>query len=214
MEGVFGVFSNEDGVEAGVGSAGVPIKEGAVFGMVVGPEVALGGFAFAGVKVADGRFVYLKIAARSEDLGLEVVEGAQEFGEMVVPTAHDVAAELDAMGGSQSPFLPVKGLVVAEFFGEKVCAERGGEHAARKEAGGERWRDGSAVKVVFFDVGLALDHTTHSRQLKSNIQVSSRGLRSLRSSWEICLGSGSKLQSSIKFFDLMIHPLKLSKSFS
>jgi len=74
-----------------------------------------------------------------------------------VPGAHQVARELDAVGGAQLPFLAVKGAVVAKLLGQQVGAERGSEHAARKQAGFERRGDGDGVGIALEDVGEALD---------------------------------------------------------
>ena len=135
IEGVGGAFCDEDAIKAGVGSALVPVKKWAVFGMVVGPEVALLGFTSAGLKVADGCFIDLEIVAGTKLKGEEMVEGLKSPCEVVVPGAHEVAGEFDAVGGSQSPFLPIEGLVIAELFGEEVSAKRWGEDTAGKEAG-------------------------------------------------------------------------------
>ncbi len=60
-EGVFAFGVDEDVVQAGVGPAGLPVEERAVFGVVVDPEVAGGGLAASRVKVVDGRFVYFDV---------------------------------------------------------------------------------------------------------------------------------------------------------
>ena len=98
-EGVLFVLTDEDGVQASVGPAGVPIVEDAVFGMMVGPEVAFLGFAASGLKVVDGRFIDFEVVAQAEPLGVLLVEATKESGEMIVPRAHEVAGENDAVGG-------------------------------------------------------------------------------------------------------------------
>ena len=112
-------MTDEDGVEAGVGPAGMPVEEDAVLGVMVGPEVALLGFATSRFEVADRSFVDFEVVTEAEFFGLVVVEAAQESGEVVVPGAHEVTSEDDAMGGFEAPFLSIEGLVVAELFGEK-----------------------------------------------------------------------------------------------
>ncbi len=116
-------LANEDGVEAGVGPAGMPIVEDAVLGVMVGPEVALLGFAAPGFKVVDGSLVYFEVVAQAEPLGLFFIEATKESCEVIVPGAHEVAGEDDSVGGFESPFLPVEGLVAAELFGEQKSAQ-------------------------------------------------------------------------------------------
>ena len=54
VEGLSVFPVDEDGVEAGVCAAFVPVVEDAVFGVVTDPEVAGGGFAVAGFEATDG----------------------------------------------------------------------------------------------------------------------------------------------------------------
>ncbi len=89
---------------------------------------------------------------------------------MVVPVAHVVAGELDAVAGAQPPFETVKGLVVAEFFGEKECSKAGGEDAAGQEAGFQGRGDGNGVGVVFANVGLA-DDDLASEGLRGGVEA-------------------------------------------
>lgn len=114
---------DEDVSKAVVRSAVVPVEEDSVLGVVVGPEVALGGFAFAGIKAADGSLIDFEVVACTHVLGNAPVKGLHHFGKVVVPCAHDVATQLDAVGGAKSPFETVEGLVVAKFFGEEVGCE-------------------------------------------------------------------------------------------
>ena len=67
-----------------------------------------------------------------------MIERLQPVGEVVVPGTHEVAGELDAVGGFEFPLLAVKGAVVAELLGEEVSSERLGEDAAGQQAGCER----------------------------------------------------------------------------
>ena len=103
--------------------------------VVIDPELAEGGFAFAGIEAADGRFVDFDVVGLAEAGGEELIEWQQAVGEVVVPGAHEVARELDAVGGAQFPLFAVKGAVIAELLGEQVGCERGGEDAAGEEAG-------------------------------------------------------------------------------
>lgn len=135
VEGWLALRADEDVVQAGVGAAFVPIEEHAVFGMAVGPEVSERGFALAGLKAFDRSFIDLDVAGCAHACGDGLMERQQAFGEVVVPGAHEVAREFDAVGGAQFPFLAVKGAVVAELLGEKVGSERRGEHAAGQQAG-------------------------------------------------------------------------------
>jgi len=123
IEAILAVFLDEDAIKAGVGSALVPVKKWAVFGMVVSPEVALLGFTCARLKVADGCFVDLEIVAGTKPKGEEMIKGLESCRKVVVPRTHEVAGKLNTMGCSQSPLLPVEGLVVAELFSEQVCPE-------------------------------------------------------------------------------------------
>jgi len=106
-----------------------------VLKVVIDPELAEGGFTFAGVQAADGGFVDFDVAGLAEAGGEELMEWQQAVGEVVVPGAHEVAGEFDAVGGAQFPFLPIEGAVVAEFLGEEVGAEGGCQDAAGEEAG-------------------------------------------------------------------------------
>ena len=156
-EGAFPLFVDEDVVETGVGPAFMPVEEDAVLGMMVGPEVTLAGLPGAGLKATNRCFISLEVVAGAELDGDEVVERLKPSCKVVMPGAHDVASEDDAVGGFESPFLPVEGLVVAELFGEEVGSKRWGEHAAGKEAGFQ-WRgDGSCIGVAFAHVGEAFD---------------------------------------------------------
>ncbi len=120
VEGRLSVVADEDVVEAGVGATFVKVEKHAVFGMVVGPEVSEDGFADTGLKAAHGSFVDFDVGGGAEACGDQVVERKQTVGEVVVPGAHEVARELDAVGGLEFPLLTVKGAVVAEFLGEQV----------------------------------------------------------------------------------------------
>ena len=111
-------LAGEDAVEAGVGSAGVPVVEWAVVLVVEDPELAGGGFPGSWEEVFDGGLVDFDVGAGAHVGGDEVVEGLEGFGEVVVPVAHHVAVDFDAVGGAQLPFLALEGLVVAELFGE------------------------------------------------------------------------------------------------
>ncbi len=72
----------------------------------------------------------------------------QAIGGMVVPGVHQVAGQLDAVGGFEFPLLAVEGAVVAELLGE---------HAAGDQAGGERWSERDGIHLVFAHVGEPLD---------------------------------------------------------
>lgn len=99
-EGGLSFFVDEVVVEAGVGSAFVPVEEDAVFGMMVGPEVALAGFTRAGIEAANGCFIGLEVVAGAKIGGDELVERLKFACKVVVPGAHEVAGEFDAVGGS------------------------------------------------------------------------------------------------------------------
>ena len=157
IEGGVSVVVDEDVVEAGIGPAFVPVEERAVLGVMIDPEVSGGGFAFAGFKAVDWGLVGLQVRALSEFDCDELVERQEAVGKVVVPVAHVVAGELDPVGGPESPFLAVEGLVVAKLFGEKESSKTGGEGAAGKETGC-KWRgERNGVGVSFANVGLAFD---------------------------------------------------------
>jgi len=151
------LFADEDGVEAGVGAAFVPVEKDAVLEVVINPELAEGGFAFAGVQATDGGFVDFDVVGLPEAGGEKLIEGQQSLGKVVVPGAHEVAGEFDAVGGAQFPFLPIEGAVITEFLGEEVGSERGCQDAAGEQAGFERRSEGNGIDFVFTDVGEALD---------------------------------------------------------
>ena len=157
VEGVSAFFIDEDAVEGGVGAAFVPVVEDAVLGVVIDPEVAGGRFAVAGFEAADGGGVDLEVVGLAQLRTKDLVKGAEGIGKVIVPGAHEVACQLDAIGGFEFPLFAVKWAMVAELLGQKVGSQRGGEHAAGKQAGLE-WRgDGGGIDLVFADVGLALD---------------------------------------------------------
>jgi len=112
VEGGLAVFTDEDLIQAGVGSAFVPVEERAVFGVLVDPKVTGGGFSFPGFEARDGclifasarplrapfgrlcysaPFINANVVAHADALGDEIVEGQEPVGKMVVPVAHDVA---------------------------------------------------------------------------------------------------------------------------
>jgi hypothetical protein len=107
-----------DAGEAGVGTAVVPVEDPAVFIMVIDPEVARRGFARAGLQTSHRGFVDLDVVATADAHGDPLVERQKPVGQVVVPGAHEVAGELDAVGGLEFPLLAVKGAVIAELLGE------------------------------------------------------------------------------------------------
>ena len=130
LKGGFVVFADEDAVEAVVGATTVPVVDDAVLGVMISPEVASLGFAGAGFEVVDGGFVSFDIVGLAEALGDEFVERKESLREMVVPAAHEVAAEFDAVASFEFPLFAVEGAVVAKLLGEEVGSEAGGEDAA------------------------------------------------------------------------------------
>ena len=96
-EGFLAVLADEDAVEAGVGSAFVPIEKDAVLEVVIDPELAEGGFPFAGLEATDGGFVNLDVVGLAQAGGDELVEWPQAVGKVVVPGAHEIAGESDAI---------------------------------------------------------------------------------------------------------------------
>lgn len=77
----------------------MPIKEDSVLGMMISPEVAEFCLAAARVEVADRGFINLYVRRMSYLGGDEFVKGEQKAGEVVVPVAHEVAGEFDAVSG-------------------------------------------------------------------------------------------------------------------
>ena len=156
-EGGFAVFADEDVVEAGVGSAFVPVKKRAVLGVMIDPELSFLDSSISGDLAVDGCFVDFDVVAAAKFPGDKVVEREEPAGKVVVPVAHVVAGEIDAVGGFEFPLLAVEGAVVAKFLGEEICSERGGEDASGKEAGFKRRGEGDGVGIVFANVGLTFD---------------------------------------------------------
>ena len=130
LEAGFVVFADEDAVEAVVSSATVPVVDDTVLGVMISPEVASLGFACAGFKVVDGSFVSFDVVRLAEALGDEFVERKESLREVVVPAAHEVAAQFDSVSGFEFPLFAVEGAVVAKLLGEEVGSEAGGEDAA------------------------------------------------------------------------------------
>jgi hypothetical protein len=85
------------------------------------------------------------------------MERQQALGEVIMPGAHEVAGEFDAVGGLEFPLLAVKGALAAELLGEQVGSKRWSEHAAGKQAGFERRGDWHGIDFVFADMGEPLD---------------------------------------------------------
>ena len=156
-EGCFPIPADEDVVQAGVGAAFVPVEEHSVFFMMIDPEVPRRGLARAGLQTSHRGFIDLDVVGLAQAGGNELIERLQPVGEVVVPGAHEVAGELDAMGGLELPLLAVKGAVVAELLGEQVGSERGGEHAAGQQAGCERRGERDGIDLVFTHVGETFD---------------------------------------------------------
>jgi hypothetical protein len=117
-------------VEAGVGAAFVPVKEDSMFGLVIDPKISRCCFARAGLQTSHWGFIDFEVVGLAQAGADELIERLQPIGEVVVPGAHEVAGEFDAVGGFELPLLAVKGAVVAELLGEKVGSERWGEYAA------------------------------------------------------------------------------------
>ena len=95
----------------------MPVEKRAVLDMVVGPELTECGLAEARLKTAHGSFADFDVGGGAEACGDQVVEWKQTIGEVVVPGAHEVACELDAVGGFELPLLAVEGAVAAESLG-------------------------------------------------------------------------------------------------
>ena len=73
-----------------------------------------------------------------------MIEDEQAIGKVVVPGAHEVSCQLDAVGGFEFPLLAVEGAVIAELLGEEVGTEGWGEDdvfACEGGEGGEADRD-------------------------------------------------------------------------
>ncbi len=132
----FVFFSTENGVEAGIGTALVPINSNSVFGVVIDPELAELGFTGSGNKTPDGGFIDLDVVGLTEAGGDEFMERLQAVSKVIVPGTHEVAGELDAVGGTQFPLLAVEGA----RNGQGSCAFSGGVGSERfgSEAG---WGD-------------------------------------------------------------------------
>lgn len=130
MEGGLVVFADEDAVEAVVGATTMPVVDNSVFGVMVGPEVAGLGFAGAGLEVVDGCFVSFEVVGLPHARCDEVVEWKESLREVVVPAAHEVATQFDAVAGFEFPFFAVEGAVVAKLLGEEIGSEAGGKDAA------------------------------------------------------------------------------------
>ena len=126
VEGGFAVFADEDLIEASVGSAFVPVEERAVLGVLPDPEVAGGRFGFAEFEARDGCLINANVVAHADALGDEIVERQEPIGEVVVPVAHDVAFQINAVAGFEFPLFAVEGAVVEKFLGEEVGTQRGG----------------------------------------------------------------------------------------
>ena len=156
-EGGFAIFADEDVVEASVGSAFVPIKKRAVLGVVIDPELSFLDLAISGDLAVDGCLVDFDVVAAAKFPGDELVEREEASGKVVVPVAHVVAGEINAVGGFEFPLLAVKGAVVAKLLGKEIGSERGGEDASGKEAGFKRRGEGDGVGIVFANVGLTFD---------------------------------------------------------
>jgi hypothetical protein len=122
-EGGFAVFPDEDVVEAGVGPAFMPVEKRAVLGMMIDPELSFLDLAIAGDLAGDGCFVDFEVVAPAKFPGDELVEREESTSKVVVPVAHVVAGEVDAVGGLEFPLLAVEGAVVAKFLGEKIGSE-------------------------------------------------------------------------------------------
>ena len=123
VEGGFAIFANEDVVEAGVGPAFMPVEKRAVLGVMVDPELSFLDLTIAGDLAGDGCFVDFEVVAPAKFPGNELVEREESTSKVVVPVAHVVAGEIDAVGGLEFPLLAVEGAVVAKFLGEEVGSE-------------------------------------------------------------------------------------------
>jgi hypothetical protein len=92
-------------------------------------------------EAADGDDFKLRVALAEGAVGSQAValEVAGERGVSVIVDEDVVeagvgpafASEFDAVAGSETPFLTVEGLVVAELFGEQEGSEAGGEGAGK-----------------------------------------------------------------------------------
>ena len=101
----------------------MPIEKDAMFGVVIDPEVAKGGFAGAWLKATDGGFVDLKVIGGEKTFGNELTKRQEPVGEVVVPGANEVAAQLNAVTGRCAYASPRGGR--ASFDGEKILRKRG-----------------------------------------------------------------------------------------
>lgn len=130
--------------KAGGGAAWVPLVEDVaapIRGLPVGaaecPEVALLGFASAGVEVSDGGFVSLEIGFAEHFLMHAPVDAAEVIPRQIAhPLAHGVAREVDGVAHEEVLFLPVVGLVVAVEVGGDFGGKAGCQKAALFEGRG------------------------------------------------------------------------------
>jgi len=146
-------------VEAGGLAAGVPLIEDVALDAVArgvdDPEVAGGGFTFAGAEVFDRRFVGLEVAALQEVLMDELVEGLNDIGDDLGPVAEGVAGEVDAVATQEDALGAVEGAMMAVFGGQDVGDEA---RCGSKPEGG--WRGGfewGGIKILPGDVDGADD---------------------------------------------------------
>ena len=123
VEGGFAIFADENVVEAGVGPTFMPVKERAVLGVMIDPELAFLDLAIAGDLTVDGCLVDFDVVAPAKFPGDEVVEREESTGKVVVPVAHVVAGEINAVGGFEFPLLAVEGAVVAKLLGKEIGSE-------------------------------------------------------------------------------------------
>lgn len=147
------VVGLEDSFEGGAGAAGFPVEKlGAAFGVAVGPEIALLGFARSGFEVSDGGFVGLEGVGAEEAAAGQVVKGAQPVTGEGFPVDHVLPGDFDCKALFEALFLAVEGEVLAVFVGDDFGDEAGGGEAAFLEAFREAGDEGGAVDVVAGDV--------------------------------------------------------------
>ncbi len=135
----------------------MPVEQHAVLVMVIDPEVARRGLARAGLQTSHRGFIDLDVVALADAGDDELIEGQQAVGEVVVPGAHQVAGQLDAVGGFEFPLLAVKRAVVTELLGEQVGSERRREDGTGKQTGLERRGKRNGIELVLAHMGDALD---------------------------------------------------------
>ena len=145
LEGAVEV-GGDDVVQARRGAAGFPMEDRVAVRNAAGPQVAEPGLSIAGREIADGRFIYLDIAAAEHVAPDLLIDRLEPFRGQRDPFGHRLARQPDLVARPVDRFLPVERKMIAIFAHDDLREEPRCHEAALQERIGQRRDDGHGIE--------------------------------------------------------------------